>query len=74
MLVSFAVLVALLRENGRFLPTHLVSQRGAMFVPAITSGSGDAIWGNVVYYPWLINEPACTRAPYQLFFPVIIGP
>lgn len=36
-------------------------------------GSGDAIWGNVMYDPWL-NEPTCTLTPYQLFLPVVIGP
>ncbi|MCB9420389.1 MAG: hypothetical protein H6667_11335 [Ardenticatenaceae bacterium] len=36
-------------------------------------GIGDAIWGNVLYDPWL-NEPTCSLTPYQLFLPVIIGP
>lgn len=36
-------------------------------------GGGDAIWGNVLYDPWL-NEPTCNLTPYQLFLPAVMGP
>jgi hypothetical protein len=39
----------------------------------IGPGSGDAVWGNVLYDPWLI-EPTCTLTPYRLFLPMVIGP
>jgi hypothetical protein len=35
------------------------------------SGSGDAVWGNVMYDPWL-TEPTCTLTPYRLYVPLVI--
>jgi hypothetical protein len=34
-------------------------------------GGGDAVWGNVMYDPWL-TEPTCTLTPYQLYVPLVI--
>jgi hypothetical protein len=36
-------------------------------------GSGGAVWGNVMYDPWL-KEPTCNLTPYQQFLPVVIRP
>lgn len=33
-------------------------------------GSGDAVWGSVLYDPWLTEPAACD---YQLFLPIVLG-
>ncbi len=37
-------------------------------------GSGDAVYGNVLYTPWLSDAPNCPQSNFNIFLPVILKP